>query len=251
MIYNTIITLFMLGCWAIFYAMMHKDRSRYRNCYALFIALIATALWLVLVAGDNGRIAFVVLMITTLVFILIVPFFYIINGIVMLKREGLHLAHMLSLGLGIIILLGEVVTIANILALDGVPADMGVQGYYHSVLPFLASIFSLTIIYGSMTFLIFLIYILFLQVVPRKKDFDYIIIHGAGLIHGDRVSKLLSDRIDKALEIYHTAPNSPKLIPSGGKGSDETVSATAYYKGSDSGSDLAVIYINKSDLGVF
>ncbi len=31
-------------------------------------------------------------------------------------------------------------------------------------------------------------------------------------------------------------------------GSDETVSATAYYKGSDSGNDLAVIYVKKSDL---
>ena len=31
-------------------------------------------------------------------------------------------------------------------------------------------------------------------------------------------------------------------------GNDETTSATAYYKGSDSGSDLAVIYVKKSDL---
>ena len=31
-------------------------------------------------------------------------------------------------------------------------------------------------------------------------------------------------------------------------GSDETVSATAYYKGSDSGNDLAVIYVKKSEL---
>ena len=32
---------------------------------------------------------------------------------------------------------------------------------------------------------------LFLQMLPPKKDFDYVIIHGAGLLNGDRVSKLL------------------------------------------------------------
>lgn len=42
-----------------------------------------------------------------------------------------------------------------------------------------------------MTFLIFMIYTLFLQIIPRKKDFDYVIIHGAGLLHGEQLTKLL------------------------------------------------------------
>ena len=75
-----------------------------------------------------------------------------------------------------------------------------------------------------MSFLLFMIYVIFLQIVPKKNDFDYIIIHGAGLLEGDRISRLLSDRIDKAIDIYKKAPNPPKIIPSGGKGDDETIS---------------------------
>ena len=55
-------------------------------------------------------------------------------------------------------------------------------------------------------------------------DFDYVIIHGAGLLKGNRISKLLSDRLDKAIDIYHKEPTPPVLIPSGGKGSDEKLS---------------------------
>ena len=50
------------------------------------------------------------------------------------------------------------------------------------------------------------------------------IIHGAGLLEGDRVSKLLASRLDKAIEVYRKDPSPPILIPSGGKGPDETIS---------------------------
>ena len=69
-----------------------------------------------------------------------------------------------------------------------------------------------------------MIYMLFLQTIPRKKDFDYVIIHGAGLLDGERVSKLLSDRLDKAIEVYRKDPSPTKLIPSGGRGPDESIS---------------------------
>ena len=69
-----------------------------------------------------------------------------------------------------------------------------------------------------------MIYCVFLQIIPRKRDFDYVIIHGAGLLEGDRISKLLADRLDKAIEVYHKDPTPPILIPSGGKGSDEKLS---------------------------
>ena len=75
-----------------------------------------------------------------------------------------------------------------------------------------------------MMFVIFMIYSLFLQIIPHKKDFDYLIIHGAGLLDGRRVSKLLADRLDKAILVYRKDPTPPILIPSGGKGSDEAIS---------------------------
>ena len=63
--------------------------------------------------------------------------------------------------------------------------------------------------------------------VDRRRDFDYVIIHGAGLLDGVRVSKLLSDRIDKAIEVYKKDPTPPVLIPSGGRGKDELMPEAA------------------------
>ena len=85
----------------------------------------------------------------------------------------------------------------------------------------------MTVIYFSVSILLFVLYSIFLQIVPHKRDFDYIIIHGAGLIDGHKVSKLLSDRIDKAIEVYKKDPTPPIMIPSGGQGSDEDLSEAA------------------------
>ena len=84
--------------------------------------------------------------------------------------------------------------------------------------------FGVSVIYISIVFVVFMLYCIFLQIIPRKRDFDYVIIHGAGLLDGDRMSKLLSDRLDKAIEVYRKDPTPPIMIPSGGKGSDEKIS---------------------------
>jgi hypothetical protein len=47
-----------------------------------------------------------------------------------------------------------------------------------------------TVIYGSLSFVIFMFYSLFLMIISRNRDFDYVIIHGAGLLQGSRISKL-------------------------------------------------------------
>ncbi|MBQ5340930.1 MAG: YdcF family protein, partial [Oscillospiraceae bacterium] len=62
------------------------------------------------------------------------------------------------------------------------------------------------------------------------RDFDYVVIHGAGLINGEKVTKLLSDRLDKAIDVYRKDPTPPKMIPSGGQGSDEKVSEASAMK---------------------
>ena len=88
-------------------------------------------------------------------------------------------------------------------------------------------VISLSVIYVSVSFLIFMFYSIFLMIIPRRRDFDYVIIHGAGLIDGSRVSKLLAERVDKAIEVYRKDPTPPILIPSGGRGSDELMPEAA------------------------
>ena len=216
--------IFTLFFWGLFFYWFGKDRSRYRNCYLLFIAMLSTIPFFINAGGPNSMLALVILSDAILIAVLIVPFFLIHNGIVMIRKEGRQPAHMLSLGLGLIVLVGEALFYANVISyiLDGSVVKSG--ALYHSIRFVAGAYISVSVIYGSMAFVIFMLYTLFLQVLPRRRDFDYVIIHGAGLIDGERVSKLLQDRLDKAIEVYRKDPTPPKLIPSGGKGSDEKLS---------------------------
>lgn len=172
--------------------------------------------------GPYQNIALAWMVVITALALLIVPLFLIHNGIVMIQREGFRLPNLLSLVFGIIIGIGEISTFFYMYGAAMVPREeVADQGF--SFLVSFSLLLSVSVIYLSVSFLIFMIYSLFLQIIPRKNDFDYLIIHGAGLIHGDQVSKLLSDRLDKAIEVYQKDPTPPVMIPSGGKGGDETV----------------------------
>ena len=217
-----ITVLFTVIWWTLFYISFKKDRSKYRNCYLLFFALLSMYP-LIFNLPEEGRRIFVSLsFLGTVAGMLIIPIFLIINGIVMVRREGRHLSHMLSLALGLVIFLAEFLT--AIWAFLIYFRALAVPDFVVTWLTFIESLLNITVFYGSFSFLVFMIYTLFLHIVPRKKDFDYIIIHGAGLIDGERLTKLLQDRVDKAISVYRKDPTPPFLIPSGGKGSDEKIS---------------------------
>lgn len=77
----------------------------------------------------------------------------------------------------------------------------------------------------SFIFLAFLIYSVLYLSLPKQKDYDFIIIHGSGLIDGHIVPPLLASRIDKAIEAYQLATkNDVCFIASCGQGADELVS---------------------------
>ena len=212
-----------LGLWGLLKYTFKQDRSRYRNCLILFFALLVTALTITFLAGPYQNMVLGWMFVFTSIVLLIVPIFLIHNGIVMILREGFRIPNLLSLAFGILIGIGEVATFFWLMG-DSVATmeQMAHPGY--KALLLVSTIVSVSVIYLSVSFLIFMVYSLFLQIIPRKKDFDYLIIHGAGLINGDKVSKLLAERIDKAIEVYQKDPTPPIMIPSGGQGSDETIS---------------------------
>ena len=211
-----------VALWALFGYAFHKDRSRYRNCYLLFLAVLGSVPFVLSLFDDRMGDALYFLVSATLIALLIVPFFLIHNGVVMLRREGRHVSHLLSLALGIAILIGEAATAAIVIRYS-TTFDLN-ETFYRSGWFIAGSLISVSVIYGSMAFLIFMLYTVFLQLIPRKRDFDYVIIHGAGLLYGDQLTKLLRDRLDTAVSVYRKDPTPPKLIPSGGKGGDETIS---------------------------
>ena len=209
--------------WAVLYISFKRDRSRYRNCYILFFALATTVVALTFLAGEHQKQVIIALSLLIFLALLAVPIFLIWNGILMYKREGHSLSNLLSLIFGIVIGVGEIATFAAVLLPEIAGDRWNVRGFLFQ-LSRVSMFISVTVIYLSVAFVIFMLYCVFLQIIPRKRDFDYVIIHGAGLLSGNRISKLLSDRIDKAIEVYRKDPTPPFLIPSGGKGSDERMS---------------------------
>ena len=219
---ETLLTAIALCWWILLIISFTKDRSRYRNCCFLFLALFFTAAALALIGEEMEEGTVLRLVLITAAVLLLVPVFLVHNGIVMYRKEGHSLANMLSLLFGLAIGMGEVATMY--IVLTGTQTDIA---HRFETINIICQIISLSVMYISVSFLIFMFYSVFLMVIPRRSNFDYIIIHGAGLIDGSKVSKLLSDRIDKAIEVYRKDPTPTILIPSGGKGEDELISEAA------------------------
>ena len=207
--------------WGILGISVMSDRSRFRNCiYLLFAALSTVPLFC---AATGSHAAGTAKALTTLIFtaLLSVPAVLVFNGVTMFKKEGRSLANMLSFLLGIMIGIGEICFFAFfVLPLFFSEQNAQIVNLGMRVLLFV----SLSVMYVAVIFASFMVYTVLLQFIPTRRDFDFIIIHGSGLIRGREVSKLLSDRIDKAIEVYARCSSPPILIPSGGKGNDEEIS---------------------------
>ena len=209
--------------WILLIITFIRDRSRYRNCYFLFFAVLFTIAALSFVAEEFESSFILFEFLILFLALLITPFFLICNGVLMFRREGHSLANLLSFVLGLVVLIGELATFVAVLMPEMIGAYWTGRGPLYDLS--IGSMFlSVSVIYLSISFVIFMLYCVFLQIIPRKRDFDYVIIHGAGLLEGGRMSKLLSQRLDKAIEVYRKDPTPPILIPSGGKGSDEIFS---------------------------
>ncbi|GHV97194.1 membrane protein [Lactobacillus nasalidis] len=174
----------------------------------------------------SSEVSGVLVLITTILValaFLILPFFLFVNGLYMIKREGRSLGNLLSFLLGLVLIAGELslfLWLFSILVAPEVGINMKALVPYSQFFAF----YGLSTGYLSVTFVSFLLYCLFLQIIPHRRDFDYVIIHGAGIKKDGTVTKLLADRCDKAIEIYRKDPTSPYLVPSGGQGSDEVCS---------------------------
>ena len=148
--------------------------------------------------------------------------FLIINGFILLKKEGFSKANLLSPIMGIVILLFFVFM--------WIRAGFLTTDYNHWInIPVVFIIYTY-IIFGF-AFVGFMMYSCVYLWLPKKQHYDFIIIHGAGLLDGERVTPLLKRRIDKAVQAFQQSKNPHiRLIASGGQGSDEKISeAQAMY----------------------
>ena len=190
--------------------------QRFRNSFLLIIAVFFTMFLIAGLFGDYMEYALLVMFLIVMLMIFMVPVMLIFNGIQMMKKESRSLGNMLSLFLGVFVGVGE---IAAVFSAFGV-VDIGVFAHYNRAAMFIG----MTVFYFCCILLAFVIYTLFIQWVPHRMNYNYLIIHGCGLLRGREISRLLANRLDKAIAIYNKCRLKPILIPSGGKGSDESIS---------------------------
>lgn len=204
---------------------MMRDARGFRN--AVFLGLTLSFLGLGLLvgvtrtSGDGRALAVVaVALLPTLGLVALVTFL-ILNGMTMLRKEGRTAANLLSLacGLGIIALM--LLLVAALVARR------------HELLA-LAAAAVLVVCYLAFLFFCYLSYGFLYRRMPIRRVPDFVVILGAGLMGGRRVSPLLASRLERGRAVYESlsalAQNSgdtqriPMLIVSGGKGSDERLS---------------------------
>ncbi len=190
--------------------------QKYRNSILLMGALLVTLIFLSGFFGDH-RIHFIMACFLLVMMVLfMVPILLIINGIQLVRRESLSVSHLLSIGLGVVVGIGEIATVIYVFYLYG---NMSVGKANYLVL-----LVAMTVFYFSALVLSFVIYSVFLTVMPRIMNFDYIIIHGCALNREGGLTRLLQQRVDKAIEVYNKCRNMPSSIRSGGQGADELTS---------------------------
>ncbi|MBF4802901.1 MAG: YdcF family protein [Lancefieldella parvula] len=188
-----------------------KEPRQFRNALYLFVTLAWSSILLVL------RLNNFILGLILVILVLLTPFltigFLLINTIVVVRNNGFSLTSMLPfLMAGFLVLLIASPTIVNYFDPD-----------VRHIIVFVLGLFTLEGLWFSFTFMALLFYSWVYRLLPRRRQYDYIIIHGAGL-DGPRPTPLLAGRIDKALELWNKQHQHGKFVVSGGQGADEVVS---------------------------
>ena len=188
-----------------------KEPRQFRNALFLFATLAWSSILLML------RLNNFILGLILVTLVLLTPFltigFLLINTIVVVRNNGFSLTSMLPfLMAGFLVLLIASPTIVNYFDPD-----------VRHIIVFVLGLFTLEGLWFSFTFMALLFYSWVYRLLPRRRQYDYIIIHGAGL-DGPRPTPLLAGRIDKALELWKKQHQHGKFVVSGGQGADEIVS---------------------------
>ena len=210
-----IVLAFILSFWI--------DNRSLWNPVLFLLSLISSYIYLSYLFYKNGyenvQLAFYVFAFVLLPFLIFLSsIFLIYNGVILLKREGRSKANYLSMLFGIVIL----VFFALMLFRFVDRGDLFSNNHLFKIL-FVFIAYSYFIF--GFAFAGFMLYSILYLFIPKKKHYDFIIIHGAGLLGGEKATPLLKRRIDKAVEAYHNSKNSHiKIIASGGQGADEKIS---------------------------
>ncbi|WP_395361331.1 YdcF family protein [Streptomyces sp. YH02] len=206
----------------LFFALgVRRDRRRFGN--AVHLGLAVTFLGIGLLAGIEDAppgVAETVMICGLLVLGLgpvVLAGLLTANGVKMVRKEGRRPANLLSLlaGLGMFGVM--------ILAVAAAATDSW-------ALQILVVTLLLVLGYVSFLFVCFVGYAFLYGRMRIRRDADYVLVLGSGLIGGRRVPPLLASRLDRGREVHERLAayerrdgGAPVLVVSGGQGPDEEV----------------------------
>ena len=78
-------------------------------------------------------------------------------------------------------------------------------------------------IYFSITFIVFCIASIIVNLKIKRKPYDSIVVLGGYLVNGNQLTKALTKRLKLTIELYNKQKSKPKIIVSGGKIRQETI----------------------------
>lgn len=193
----------------------HKEPRQFRN--AIWFLLFAMTLSAVLLLQFGRRWFLLPVVVIVILAPVVSVVFLVVNGIIVIRHEGASLSTLLPLLLALAII--GYVLLFPVLNTFKAPA-WAIS---------LAGLITLEGTWFFFSFLALLLYSWLYRKLPRRRRYDYIIIHGAGL-KGDQPTPLLRGRLDRALELWERQGRRAMLIVSGGKGPDEAVSESQAMK---------------------
>ncbi|ROZ89473.1 YdcF family protein [Gordonia sp. OPL2] len=206
-----------------------RDPRRLRPGVYLGAALVLVALLVIFLvmrtAGNplTGAVIVLALSFSGLAVIAALGAFLIVNGANLARHEGVHLPTLLSTGLGVV-LLGYAVAVAA-----GMVIGQVYVGDSNTIVVILLAV-GLPAGYLGFVFATFLGWSLVYARWGRRRAgrdaVGAVIVLGAGLLDGDRVSPLLAGRLDRGQVVYELARRKgrrPIVICSGGRGPDERI----------------------------
>lgn len=214
---NTLVWLVFGLCWAaVFLVSFLTDRRRLRNGVYLVLALFFLGFGALGAVGSQwpllGAIPLILLLIGAPLAMVALTIFLFVNGFTMIRREGLKPSSVLT-------------TLAGLVIVGYLALSLSALGTENRILISVMLSVGGILFYISFVFCCFLLYSIFYGRVRQRRDVDFVVVLGAGLIRGE-VSRLLAGRLDRGRQVWERVRGRggvPLMITSGGQGADEPV----------------------------
>lgn len=147
-----------------------------------------------------------------------------VSNIVLIHYEGRRLVNLLGIILSMLMIGGEAVFFINTYFISGSMIEVMLKAVFFNVYAAVYLYYECMIIGTAITARMVVNY-------EPKKDKDYIIILGCGLMPDGTVTPLLKGRVDRAVKFYREqlaeTGRAAILLPSGGQGPDEAMAESA------------------------